>query len=450
MNPSPLFPIRPLRCFLSALFLFLAAAAILPADDQKPIVVVISLDGFPAYALDDPRLPCPTLRRIAREGTYAAAMRPINPTITWPNHTAMVTGVDASQHFVLFNGLLERPAPDAPPVIEPWRDKDKMVHAQTIYDVAHHAGLTTAQVDWVAIYNARNIDWKFPEDPDPSGEMERALIADGTLTVEQLQTFGHSSQVWRDEIWLDAAQKILIDHRPNLLLLHFLTLDSINHQYAPMSEASFAAMALLDNCVKRIFDLLQRPPFAGRATLLIVSDHGFRAIDHQIHANVLLQQNSLIHTTGGATKADAWVIADGGVALLFILNPARKSQLLPVLRQLYADAEGIDHVYAPEEFPKLGLPTPDHTDQSPDLLLAAKPGYAFTNEPATQLVSATHAGAHGYLNSDPDMRSIFLAWGPGIPQATRLNEISVLDVAPTIASLLHISLPAAHGHSLAH
>src|ERR1700760_3502763 len=171
------------------------------ATDQKPVVVIVSLDGFPAYALDDPRLPCPTLRKLAKEGAVATSMRPINPTVTWPNHTAMVTGVDASQHEVIFNGLLTRPAPDVPPVIEAWRNKDLMVHAPTIYDIAHDAGLTTAQVDWVAVFGAKNIDWKFAELPDPNGEIERAMIADGVVTAEQLKTFEDSSQAWQDELW---------------------------------------------------------------------------------------------------------------------------------------------------------------------------------------------------------------------------------------------------------
>jgi predicted AlkP superfamily pyrophosphatase or phosphodiesterase len=103
-------------------------------------VVVISLDGFPAYALDDPRLPIPTLRKLAREGVMAASMRPVNPTVTWPNHTALVTGVDASEHQVLFNGLLTRPAGGGRPSIEPWRDKDLMVHVPTVYDIAYRLG----------------------------------------------------------------------------------------------------------------------------------------------------------------------------------------------------------------------------------------------------------------------------------------------------------------------
>src|SRR5258705_6567448 len=70
--------------------------------NEHKTVVVISLDGFPAYALDDPRLPIPTLRKLAREGVAAASMRPVNPTVTWPNHTAIVTGVEPSEHQVLY------------------------------------------------------------------------------------------------------------------------------------------------------------------------------------------------------------------------------------------------------------------------------------------------------------------------------------------------------------
>ena len=109
------------------------------------------------------RLPIPTLRKLAREGVIAASMRPVNPTVTWPNHTAIVTGVDASEHRVLYNGLLALPeAMATQPKIEPWRDKEVMVHAPTIYDVAHQAGLTTAQVDWVAIYRAKTSPGNFP------------------------------------------------------------------------------------------------------------------------------------------------------------------------------------------------------------------------------------------------------------------------------------------------
>src|SRR5438046_378839 len=83
-----------------------AAAAQPPAAGRT--VVVISLDGFPGFALDDPKLPVPTLRRLAAQGSMARRMTTVNPTVTWPNHTAIVTGVDASRHGLLVNGTLVR------------------------------------------------------------------------------------------------------------------------------------------------------------------------------------------------------------------------------------------------------------------------------------------------------------------------------------------------------
>lgn len=85
------------------------------ASKRGPIVVLITIDGFPARALKDPRLPMPTLRRMIKDGAHADAMIPINPTVTWPNHTALITGVNASEHHVMANGRIEFPTPEGPP-----------------------------------------------------------------------------------------------------------------------------------------------------------------------------------------------------------------------------------------------------------------------------------------------------------------------------------------------
>jgi predicted AlkP superfamily pyrophosphatase or phosphodiesterase len=434
-----------LLCLTAAVVVCLVAPAALQADIEKDrVVVVISLDGFPAYALADPRLPIPTLRKLMREGTVAASMKPVNPTVTWPNHTAIVTGVDASKHQVLFNGLLTRPNNDGPPKIEPGRDKEIMVHAPTIYDLAHEAGLTTAQVDWVAIYHAKSINWQFGELPDPDGEIEKEMVAKGMVTREQLEKFEDSSQAWQDQMWTNAAVEILERHRPNLLLFHLLTLDDINHEYGPMTGASLTAMAYLDSEVKRILDTLQSTGTADRTTLLIVSDHGFRSFKHKIHANALLRQSGVV----SGQKGKAWAVAEGGTAMIFVANDERRADLILKIKDLFKSAEGVDRVYAKEEFSKLGLPVREQSDQAPDLVLAAKPDYAFDNELNGNLVTEASGGTHGYLNTDPMMQAIFIAWGAGIPQGVQLKSISNLDVAPTIAALLGLEMKQAEGHAI--
>ena len=428
----------------------LATPARLTAQTHShPTVVIISLDGFPAYALDDPRLPIPTLRKLAKEGVVASSMRPVNPTVTWPNHTAIVTGVEPSEHGVLYNGLLVRSEGGGKPLIEPWRDKEEMVHAQTIYDAAHDAGLTTAQVDWVAIYKARSITWKFPELPDPDGLIERELISVGTVTPDQLRKFEDSSQAWQDEIWTAAAEDILERHKPDLLMLHLLTLDDTNHEYGPMTAASFTAMAFLDAKVKQIVDTLQRTGLSDNAVVIAVSDHGFRRYKNKIQPNVLLRQRGLLRDGPGQATSDAWVMPEGGSAMVYVSDPARRTELVPELQQMFTGMEGIEGVYGVEDFPKLGLPIPSKSNQAPDLVLAAKPDYMFGNESiGNVVVPVPPAGTHGYLNSDPQMQAIFIASGRDIPRGVQLGQISNLDVAPTIAELLGIRMKRTQGRAI--
>src|SRR6478672_5698379 len=158
------------------------------SPDRSNHVVIISLDGFKASSLADPDQPLPNLRRLARAGAIAATMRSVNPTVTWANHTAMVTGVTPAKHHVVYNGLLVR-EPGVPPRVEPWRDKKDMVGVPTVYDVAHAQGLTTAQVDWVAIWNAPTVTWEFRERPDPQGVIAQEMIAAGMLSQQDVETF---------------------------------------------------------------------------------------------------------------------------------------------------------------------------------------------------------------------------------------------------------------------
>src|SRR5258707_1365657 len=88
------------------------------------------------------------------------------------------------------------------------------------------------------------------------------------------------------------------------------------------------------------------------------------------------------------------------------------------------------------------------SDQAPDLVLAATPDYMFSKESDGEFVTPAEGGTHGYLNTDPKMQAIFLAWGAGIPSGIQLGDISNLDVAPTIAVLLGLELLHTRGHAI--
>ena len=442
---------------IAGLFLFVSSSVIdgqvaTPAQAPKDRhVILISLDGFPAVALDNPRTPVPTLHRLVREGARAGAVIPVNPVVTWPNHTTYVTGVTPAKHQVMFNGLLVRDAAGVPR-IEPWRPKREMVKAPTVYDAAHAAGLTTAQVDWVAIHEPETITWAFAERPNPEGAVEKEMVAAGQVTPDDVTTFNKGTPAaWRDQVWTDAAVHILERHKPNLLLFHLLALDSTHHTYGPGTMASTTAMAFLDAQVARLLAALERSGLGDKTTVVVLADHGFRTARRTINPNVALRSAGLIRGEGAARQIDAWTMPWGGAAGIYLTNRTARATLLPKIEAALAGIEGVDRVATGAALARLGLPDPATSDQAPDLVVSARDGYDFARADTGPLVvdtDATHPGHHGALNTDPSMRALFLAWGRDIKPGVRLGDVRAIDVAPTIAEWLGVPLPSADGKSL--
>src|SRR3954454_22526618 len=197
---------------MKRLAVFVGCAFALTAADSNRHVIVVSLDGFPAYTLRDPGTPLPVLRRLMTEGASAEAMIPINPTVTWPNHTAIISGVNAATHGVIYNGLPVRPGAGKSLKVEPWVPKTELVQTRTVYDAAHEAGLTTAEVDWVAIHKPPTITWAFPELPSLDGGIEQEMIKAGTLTADDVKGWSKANILQRDDAWTRAAVHIIEKH----------------------------------------------------------------------------------------------------------------------------------------------------------------------------------------------------------------------------------------------
>jgi predicted AlkP superfamily pyrophosphatase or phosphodiesterase len=435
--------------YAAILVVAIAVAAVATfAQANRRHVVIITLDGFGAWALDDPYLPVPTLRKLAAGGAFARTMRPVNPSVTWPNHTSIVSGVTPARHGVLFNGLLLR-EPGVPPRIEPWRDRNEMVRVKTLYDEAYARGLTTAQVDWVAIQNAPTITWAFHERPEPTSVIAKELVKAGTISQADLESFATRNIVWRDEIWTAAAEHIIRQHRPNLLMFHLLNLDSTQHRYGPRTPAAMTTMAHLDTQVARIVGAVESSKLAPETTYFVVSDHGFKAVKKQIRPNAALAAAGLLTVQDEKiTRAQAYVVPEGGSALVYVTVADPTGEILARTRKALAGLEGIADVIEPAQYARYGLPTPEENNQMGALFLTAKDDYAFVAtaaEPVVVPATEGNLGAHGYVSTDPDLGALFIASGAGVKAGVRLDAIDNLDIAPTAAHLLGIELANVQG-----
>lgn len=443
--------LRRISCLFCCLTILVSAA-----PDKDNHVILISLDGFPAWLWNDESLMVPNLRKLAAEGASTKAMTVSNPSITWINHTALVTGVQPRKHGVLFNGLLVRQGDGKPPKIEQWVDKTKLVFVPTLYDLAHEAGLTTAESDWVAVTRAKTIDWSFPELPTPDGAIEKEMIAAGLITPEHITWMQMGPQrknvTFLDNMWTKAAIHLWKTHKPNLLLFHVLNTDAVHHSYGPGSMASYTALAYADRLVGDLVKAVDESGLRDRATFVITTDHGFKKVSKICLPNVALKKAGLVRGLGPTINTcDACAMTQGGMAFIYVTNSSRKAELLPLLKELFAKTEGVDRVIDGNDGPTLGMPTPAENPGMGDLVLYPKPGYAFKNDAAGDSIvtpSVNYGGTHGYFNGDPELDGIFIASGRGIKKGVVLDRMVNLDVAPTIAELLGLKITNADGRVL--
>ncbi|MFG0295186.1 MAG: alkaline phosphatase family protein [Maioricimonas sp. JB045] len=453
----------PLLALLSALFCFLilpvSGSAEEPHDDH--CVVLVSIDGLAGFYLDDPKAELPTIRKLAADGVRADGMVCSFPTVTWPNHTTLVTGTEPGRHGVIGNNYLDRRSGEKIPLIpDPLFDKEQIVRTPTVYDVAHRAGLVTAGIIWPASRNARTLDWTVP---DMGGEeawpkygtpywMEE-LRRDG-LPVDRHATWVRepAGGVQRDWLYTRLAGHLFEKHPPNLLMIHLVEVDHVEHKFGPRTPEAYWSVSHADDRVRDLVEFSKRSPFAEKTTFVIASDHGFFPIEQDIRPNVKLRQLGLVTGEGNkVTQKQAWCVAQGGACMVYVLDDERRDEIAARLKTELADVEGVQTVLAVDQFADHGLATPDEDERAPDLWLAAKSGYSFSESASGDAVvvpRSSKGGTHGYLPDQSDMLGTLIISGYGVRPGQKLGKVRSVDVAPTIARLLGLEMPTAEGRPL--
>jgi predicted AlkP superfamily pyrophosphatase or phosphodiesterase len=440
-------------------------AALLCADaagaERDRHVVVVCIDGFASYLLDDAKAPVPTIRKLAREGAFAEkGMRVSNPSVTWPNHTSLVTGVRPEKHGVLANGVLVRGGPGVPVHIDPKRDQRDLMRVTPLFDVAHAAGLRTAEVNWPCTRGATGLDDSFPDVPEQVTHMtprlRGELIELGILKDATDRSFSANSPPGRDLIWTETACHLIRTRKPNLLLVHLLNCDATHHAEGAQSSPGYTANAYADMCLARIVAAIDAAGIGDTTTIMVVADHGFTLTPKAIRPNVLLRKEGLLTVAAGGKIATArmHVVPEGGIGLVYCTDPATAPTDRRRAAELFTGQEGVVEVLQPEQFAEYGLPHPREYGPAPDLVLVAKDGYGVSAAadgeafvaPGSESRVAT--GNHGFISTEPKMNAVCILSGAGVRRGVRLKQVENIDIAPTVARLLGIAKFPADGRVL--
>jgi predicted AlkP superfamily pyrophosphatase or phosphodiesterase len=424
-----------------------------PASPSGRALVVISIDGLRHDYLDDRAHAIPNLRRLHDEGAHARSLRSVWPSVTYPAHATLVTGVRPTRH-----GIVENLPFDPFEKNDGgwyWYASDLRVPA--LWDVASDAGVGVANATWPTTVGAR-ITWNLPQYWRAKNvEDEKLLAALSTpgLWNEVAKNAPPPGEHRDDRARANAALDLIRTKRAGLTFVYLTDLDNVQHASGPMSKEAWAELELLDGMVGEL--VTAATSALPRVAIAIVSDHGFAPVDTDVRPNVALRGAGLLtaetRTRDGKTEdvlvdyeAVTWK-AGGSAAIIgkHGRDEPTASRVRTLFTALAADpASRIGAVLDGDRVEREGgFP-------GAIVVLQAAPGATFSARFDPPMVAPSkYRGMHGWDPAMPEMGASFVLWGDGVARGADLGEVAMIDVAPTLAALLGLSLPTAEGRPLA-
>jgi predicted AlkP superfamily pyrophosphatase or phosphodiesterase len=431
--------------------LFLAAALFATPALAEP-VLLISIDGLrPGDVLEAEQrgLKIPNLRKFVKEGAYATGVVGVLPTVTYPSHTTLITGVSPAKHGVVSNLTFD------PMQINQggwyWYSND--IKVPTLWSAAAAAGESVANVHWPVSVGATGVTWNLPQiwrsGHADDTKLVAALATPGLLPeLEQAtgETYapGIEESIDGDERRGRFAAKLIEAHKPYFMTAYLTALDHEQHLEGPGTPQAHAVLERIDAIVGRLTaaELAAHPD----AVISVVSDHGFETIGRETNFfRAFIDAGVIILDEKGAVKSwEAMPWPSGGTVAIVL---ARKddatlaTRVWKLLSDLKADpANAIAAIAGKTEIAKMGG-NPDASffiNMRPD---ATSASFAAPNAPLHG--TPKYRGMHGYFPAAKNLRSTFLIMGKGVQQSKSLGEIDMRSIAPTIASILGFAMPQA-------
>ncbi|MBL8206095.1 MAG: alkaline phosphatase family protein [Blastocatellia bacterium] len=372
--------------------------------DLKPTVILLSLDGFRYDYLD--KYPAEHLNRLVRAGVRAKWMIPAYPSLTFPNHYSVATGLYPVNHGIVGNTMYDAEFETTFSLSKREEVGDsRWWQGEPIWVTAEKQGLRTGAFFFpgteAEIGGKRPTFWKTYDGKIPNEARVDQILA-----------------------WLDLPQA----ERPRLFTLYFSDVDDAGHNFSPDSPEVAQAIANVDAAVGKLLDGLKARKIHKKVNLIIVSDHGM--------ATVNPENKIVLDDHFDATMAEQ--IVWGGQLTGIFPKAGAEAAIDQALK-----ARPISHATC---YRKTEIPARFHYQNNrriPPLICIADEGWTLTSrkrhEKDKNKISTHSLGAHGYDNQLPSMRAIFIAHGEAFGKGKIVEPFENVNVYNIMTKILNLT-----------
>lgn len=403
---------RTFLCLITSILPFLLLISCL--SNKKPTVILISLDGFRYDYLD--KYAAKNLSQLTLEGVRAKWMTSVFPTLTFPNHYAIVTGLYPENSGIVNNTMYD-------PVFKATFSLGNRAEVQNsrwwqgepIWVTAEIQGLRTAPIFFpgseAAIGGIRPAFWEAYNGKIPNKKRVDDLLSRLDLPVAE---------------------------RPQFFSLYFSDLDDAGHNYSPDSPQVAQSVIKVDAEIGRLIEGLKLRNLYDKVNLILVSDHGMVEVKP---GNIVILDDFF---DTEKTERIVW-----GSQLTSIFPKAGFEE--EIYNGLRENSSQHFSVYRKSEIPER-YHYRNHRRIAPIICLA--------DEGWIQMSRAWHAkkqkenklsnrltGAHGYDNQLESMRAIFVAHGPAFKNGIIVEPFENINVYNIMARILELK-PAKNDGSM--
>lgn len=437
---------RTVLALCSALILHSASQA----QDQH--VILISIDGLRPEFYKDPGYNMVNLRQAMAEGAYSNGVDGVFPTVTYPSHTTMITGVKPLKHGIWSNTPAEPLG-----VTGKWNWMYDSIKVPTVFSQAKAKGLTTASVFWpVSVGSPATYlipeYWYLSAEKGGKKAIEKALrenaVPKGLYEELEENATGKLDEADYNDDYLTIDENharmsayLIRKYKPSFLAVHLVMVDHFEHEQGREGDKVRAAVASVDHAVKIIREAVEKAGINDKTTFIVTGDHGFVDIHSSLAPNTLLVQAGLYDPK----KPEDWKAyfhPSGGGAMLYLRNKndkATKEKVLQVLKSLPANQQRGFMIKTREELDAIGA------DPNAAIGLAGQQGFTISGAATGNFMRAGKGGTHGFYPDFKEIQTGFVAFGKGIRKGVVIPQMGLVDIAPLISKLLQLDMPAGDG-----